>query len=100
MEDKKDKKIRLLSEEVDRLRNENAELQEKMNEMSTIHNEATIAYFQSYEQELKDQIEKAKKLCSLYEILISKQKKFYAKEKGKYKKATNRAITEFNKSLS
>ena len=100
MEDKKDKKIRLLSEEVDRLRNENAELQGKMNEMSTIHNEATIAYFQSYEQELKDQIEKAKKLCSLYEILISKQKKFYAKEKGKYKKATNRAITEFNKSLS
>ena len=82
------------------MRKENAELQGKMNEMSTIHNEATIAYFQSYEQELKDQIEKAKKLCSLYEILISKQKKFYAKEKGKYKKATNRAITEFNKSLS
>lgn len=41
-----------------------------------------------------------KKLCSLYETLISKQKKFYAKEKGKYQKATNKAITEFNKSLS
>lgn len=107
MEDKKDKKIRLLSNEVDRLRvdneamrKENAELQGKVNEMSNPHNEATIAYFQSYEQELKDQIEKAKKLCSLYETLISKQKKFYAKEKGKYKKATNKAITEFNKSLS
>ena len=45
-------------------------------------------------------IEKAKKLCSLYETLISKQKKFYAKEKGKYQKATNKAIKEFNKSLS
>lgn len=78
MEDKKDKKIRLLSDEVDRLRKENeamrkenAELQGKVNEMSTIHNEETIASFQSYEQELKDQIEKAKKLCSLYEILIT-----------------------------
>ena len=101
MEDKKDKKIRLLSDEVDRLRadneamrKENAELQGKVNEMST------IASFQSYEQELKAQIEKAKKLCSLYETLISKQKKFYAKEKGKYQKATNKAIKEFNKSLS
>lgn len=107
MEDKKDKKIRLLSDEVDRLRveneamrKENAELQWKVNEMSTIHNEETIASFQSYEQELKAQIHKAKKLCSLYETLISKQKKFYAKEKGKYQKATNKAITEFNKSLS
>ena len=63
MEDKKDKKIRLLSDEVDRLRKENAELQGKVNEMS-------------------------------------KQKKFYAKEKGKYQKATNKAIKEFNKSLS
>lgn len=107
MEDKKDKKIRLLSNEVDRLRKENeamrkenAELQGKVNEMSTIHNEETIASFQSYEQELKDQIEKAKKLCSLYEILITKQKTFYAKEKGKYQKATNKAIKEFHKSLS
>lgn len=100
MEDKKDKKIRLLSDEVDRLRAENAELQGKVNEMSTIHNEETIASFQSYEQELKAQIEKAKKLCSLYEILINKQKKFYAKEKDKYQKATNKAIKEFNKSLS
>ena len=100
MEDKKDKKIRLLSDEVDRLRKENAELQGKVNEMSTIHNEETIASFQSYEQELKDQIEKAKKLCSLYETLISKQKTFYAKEKGKYKKEINKAIKEFNKSLS
>lgn len=107
MEDKQDKKIRLLSDEVDRLRveneamrKENAELQGKVNEMSTIHNEETIASFQSYEQELHDQIEKAKKLCSLYETLISKQKKFYAKEKGKYQKATNKAIKEFNKSLS
>lgn len=100
MEDKKDKKIRLLSEEVDRLRKENAELQGKVNEMSTIHNEETIASFQSYEQELKNQIEKAKKLCSLYETLISKQKTFYAKEKDKYKNATNKAIKEFNKSLS
>ena len=89
MEDKKDKKIRLLSDEVDRLRKENeamrkenAELQGKVNEMSNPHNEATIAYFQSYEQELQDQIDKAKKLCSLYQ------------------KATNKAITEFNKSLS
>lgn len=107
MEDKKDKKIRLLSNEVERLtsenevlKKENAELQGKVNEMSTIHNEETIASFQSYEQELKDQIEKAKKLCSLYEILITKQKTFYAKEKGKYQKATNKAIKEFHKSLS
>lgn len=95
MEDKKDKKIRLLSDEVDRLRaeneamrKENAELQGKVNEVSTIY------------LELKDQIEKAKKLCSLYEALVNKQKKFYAKEKGKYQKATNKAIKEFNKSLS
>ena len=107
MEDKKDKKIRLLSNEVERLtsenevlKKENAELQGKVNEMSTIHNEETIASFQSYEQELKDQIEKAKKLCSLYEILITKQKTFYAKEKGKYQNATNKAIKEFHKSLS
>lgn len=107
MEDKQEKRIRLLSKEIDRLtseneamRKENAELQWKVNEMSNPHNEATIAYFRSYEQELKDQIHKAKKLCSLYETLISKQKKFYAKEKGKYQKATNKAITEFNKSLS
>ena len=68
MEDKKDKKIRLLSDEADRLRKENeamrkenAELQGKVNEMSNPHNEATIAYFQSYEQELKEQSRKSKK---------------------------------------
>lgn len=107
MEDKKDKKIRLLSDEVDRLRKENeamrkenAELQGKVNEMSTWGNITNALTFKEYEKKMKDQIEKAKKLCSLYEILITKQKTFYAKEKGKYQKATNKAIKEFHKSLS
>ena len=102
MEDKKDKKIRLLSDEVDRLRveneamrKENAELQWKVNEMSTIHNEETIASFQSYEQELKAQIEKAKRLCSLYEQLIEKQKRYMEKEEIKFQEATDKAIADF-----
>nr|DAZ74747.1 MAG TPA: hypothetical protein [Caudoviricetes sp.] len=107
MEDKKEKRIRLLSKEVDRLtsenevlKKENAELQGKVNEMSTWGNITNALTFKEYEKKMKDQIEKAKKLCSLYDTLISKQKTFYAKEKGKYQKATNKAIKEFNKSLS
>ena len=103
MEDKKDKKIRLLSDEVDRLcadneamRKENAELQGKV---EAYENDEKLIAIQTYEQDLKKRIEQISKLQSLYEKLIEKQKKFITREKGKYKKATNKAITELNKSI-
>ena len=103
MEDKKDKKIRLLSDEVDRLRvenetmrKENAELQGKV---EAYENDEKLIAIKTYEQDLKKRIEQISKLQSLYEKLIEKQKKFITREKGKYKKATNKAITELNKSI-
>ena len=87
MEDKKDKKIRLLSQEIDRLTEENkrlvaenTELQTRINELSSYDNEEKLNTFKKYENELKEQIEKAKKLNGLYEQLVEKQKKYISKE--------------------
>ena len=106
MEDKKDKKIRLLGDEVDRLRKENeamrkenAELQGKVNEMSTWGNITNALTFKEYEKKMKDQIEKAKRLCSLYEQLIEKQKQYMEKEEIKFQEATDKAIADFEGAL-
>lgn len=57
MEDKQEKRIRLLSKEIDRLtseneamRKENAELQWKVNEMSTWGNITNALTFKEYEK--------------------------------------------------
>lgn len=103
MEDKKDKKIRLLSDEVDRLRKENEatrkENVELQGKVEAYENDEKLIAIQTYEQDLKKRIEQISKLQSLYEKLIEKKKKFITIEKGKYKKATNKAITELNKSI-
>ena len=105
MEDKKDKKIRLLNNEIDRLeieneklKLENIELQRQINELSSYQGKKTIDTFQEYENEFKLEINKLRQLQYHYKQLIEKQKKYITKEKGKYKKATNKAIAEFNKS--
>lgn len=107
MEDKQEKRVRLLNEEVERLtsenevlKKENAELQARINELSSYGNVEKDAIFNKYEEELKTEIANIKKLYSLYDQLLAKQKKYISKEKGKYKKATNKAISEFNKSIS
>lgn len=86
MEDKQEKKIRLLGEELERLtsenevlKKENAELQASINELSSYGNVEKDAIFKEYEEKMKDQIEKAKRLCSLYEQLIDKQKRYMKK---------------------
>lgn len=43
---------------------------------------------------MKDQIEKAKRLCSLYEQLIEKQKRYMEKEEIKFQEATDKAIAD------
>lgn len=102
-----DRKIRLLRKELEKLntennalKQENAQLQIKINELSNPYNPDTKDKLREYEAELSSQIEAVKKQRELYSALIEKQKKFISKEKDKYRKATNKAIEDFKKSLS
>lgn len=103
-EDKKDRinrllnnKIARLEEENDLLKNENIQLKDKI---KNLENDERIKIIENYEQELRTQIEQMKKLKQLYEQLLDKQRKYINKEKSKYKKATNKAISDFVGSLS
>lgn len=102
-----DRKIRLLRKELEKLNNENntlrkenARLQIQINELSNPYTLNTKDKLREYEAELSAQIEAVKRQRELYSVLIEKQKKFIAKEKDKYRKATNKAIEDFRKSLS
>lgn len=103
-EDKKDRinrllnnKIARLEEENELLKNENIQLKDKI---KNIENDERIKIIENYEQELRTQIEQMKKLKQLYEQLLDKQRKYINKEKSKYKKVTNKAISDFVGSLS
>lgn len=106
-ESKSDRKLRLLRKENYRLSDElavqkaeNIRLQERINELINPYNSQSKSQIQEYEQSLLSEINRVKKLKEQYAQLIEEQKKFIAKEKNKYKKATNKAISEFKKSLS
>lgn len=103
-EDKKDKIIRLLNNEITRLEEENELLKNEnlqlKNKIDDIENNERTKIIENYEQELRTQIEQMKKLKQLYEQLLDKQRKYIYKEKSKYRKATNKAISDFTGSLS
>lgn len=101
-----DRKIRLLRKEIERLntendtlKKENIQLQIRINELSNPYTMDTKDKLREYESELSSQIAAVKKQRELYSALIKKQKKFICKEKDKYRKATNKAIEDFKKSL-
>lgn len=95
-----ERKIERLEDENNRLRKENDSLKHEINELSSDAVLNRIELTKQYEQDLLSQIEQVKELKEKYLLLVEKQKKFIGKEKGKYKKETNKAITEFKKSLS
>ena len=107
MEDKKDKKIRLLNQEIDRLNKENEqlckeniELNDRVNNLINVYNSGATKRLQEYEEKMISELNDLRKLKSLYQEAIKKYKVTVSKERARYKKATNKAITAFNKSLS
>ena len=106
-ETKEQKKIRLLREEIkkissenEKLKKENIELNNRINNLTNVYNSESTQKLQEYEDRMNSEIEELKRLKSLYQEVIKKHKAIVLKEKTKYKKATNKAITVFNKSLS
>lgn len=95
-----ERKIERLEDEKNKLREENDSLKRKINELSSDAVLNRIELTKQYEQDLLSQIEQVKELKEKYLLLVEKQKRFVGKEKGKYKKETNKAIAEFKKSLS
>lgn len=103
----KDKKIQLLRKETHRLsdelavqKTENKKLQERIEELTNPYNNQSMSQIQQYEQSLLSEIDRVKELKEQYAALVEKQKRFNERERNKYKKATNKAISEFRKSLS